>query len=65
MDASLFADAGGVFGQGWSGFAIEKLVPDVGVALRVRSSKAFFFQIQTAWSPLDHWQFFISFSAVP
>ena len=65
MDASLFTDAGGVFGQGWSGFAVEKLVPDVGAALRIRTSKAFFFQIQTAWSPLDQWQFFVSFSAVP
>jgi hypothetical protein len=65
MDASLFADAGGVFGQGFSGFAVEKLVPDVGMALRVRTAKAFYFQLQTAWSPLDHWQFYLSFSAVP
>jgi hypothetical protein len=65
MDASLFTDAGGVFGQGWSGFRVEKLVPDVGMALRVRTMKTFYFQIQSAWSPLDHWQFFVSFSAVP
>ena len=65
MDASLFADAGGVFGQGWSGFSVEKLRPDVGAGVRVRSSSAFFMWLQTAWSPSDGWQLFFTATAVP
>jgi hypothetical protein len=65
MDAVLFADAGGVFGKGWSGFAVDKLVPDVGVGLRIRTSRTFYFRLQTAWSPLEGIQFFFSANAVP
>jgi outer membrane protein assembly factor BamA len=65
MDAVLFADAGGVSGKGWSGFQINELVPDVGVGLRIRTSRSFYFRIQTAWSPLEGVQFFFSANAVP
>jgi hypothetical protein len=65
MDAVLFADAGGVFGEWFHGFNVGKLVPDVGAGLRIRTHTAFYFRLQTAWSAADGWQFFIAATTVP
>jgi hypothetical protein len=49
MDGSLFFDYGGVFGPGFSRFAVGDLRPDVGLGLRVHSSSKFMMRIQVAY----------------
>jgi outer membrane protein assembly factor BamA len=65
MDASLFTDAGGVFGPHWQNFSVQKLVPDVGFGVRIRTATSFVMRMQVAWSPADGWQFFVAATAVP
>jgi outer membrane protein assembly factor BamA len=65
MDASLFTDFGGVFGRHWNDFELEKLKPDVGAGIRIRTSTSFLLRLQTAWSPADGWQLFVAATAVP
>jgi hypothetical protein len=65
MDASLFTDAGGVFGQNFSDFNVTQLKPDIGAGIRIRTSQSFLFRLQLAWSPADGVQFFVSATAVP
>jgi outer membrane protein assembly factor BamA len=60
MDFTLFAEYGGVFGRGFDGFAIERMRPDVGGGLRLRSSETFFARAQAAYGWGDGWQFFFS-----
>jgi outer membrane protein assembly factor BamA len=60
MDATLFAEYGGVFGQGFEGFSFNRMLPDVGGGLRVRSSDSFFMRMQVAYGWGDGWQAFFS-----
>jgi hypothetical protein len=65
MDAALFVDEGGVFGYGFDGFSVAKLRPDVGVGLRVRTSKALYCRLQTAWSAAEGFQLYLAASTAP
>lgn len=60
MDATLFAEYGGVFGQHFDGFSFARMKPDVGAGIRVRSSDAFFARAQVAYGWGDGWQAFFS-----
>jgi outer membrane protein assembly factor BamA len=60
MDASLFAEYGGVFGRRFTGFSIERMRPDVGAGVRLRSSDAFYVRAQAAYGWGEGWQFFLS-----
>ena len=60
MDASLFTEYGGVFGQHFEGASFDRMKPDVGAGVRVRSSDAFFARAQVAYGWGDRWQFFFS-----
>jgi outer membrane protein assembly factor BamA len=60
MDATLFTEYGGVFGPAFEGFDIERMRPDVGAGVRVRSSDTFFARAQVAYGWGDGWQFFFS-----
>ncbi|MDB4970907.1 MAG: hypothetical protein JWN44_6596 [Myxococcales bacterium] len=60
MDATIFTEYGGVFGRAFEGFALERMKPDVGAGIRVRSSDAFFARAQFAYGWGDRWQFFFS-----
>jgi outer membrane protein assembly factor BamA len=60
MDASLFSEYGGVFGQHFEGLSFDRMKPDVGAGLRLRSSDAFFARVQVAYGWGDRWQFFFS-----
>jgi hypothetical protein len=65
MDASVFAEYGGVFAQHFGDFDSERLHPDVGAGVRIRSSRLFLFRMQVAYGWSDGWQFFISASPYP
>jgi outer membrane protein assembly factor BamA len=65
MDASIFAEAGGVQGIFFQGFNVAQLHPDVGIGVRLRTSSRFLLRLQTAWSPSDGIQFFIAGSVLP
>ena len=60
MDASLFAEYGGVFGPRFAGFSLERMRPDVGAGVRLRSSDAFYVRAQAAYGWGGGWQFFLS-----
>lgn len=60
MDASLFAEYGGVFGRGFEGFSIDRMRPDAGAGVRLRSSDSFYLRAQFAYGWGDGWQFFVS-----
>jgi hypothetical protein len=60
MDATLFAEYGGVFGRGYEGFSLQRMRPDVGAGVRVRSSDTFFARAQLAYGWGDGWQAFFS-----
>jgi hypothetical protein len=60
MDATLFGEYGGVFGPNFQGFNFNRMVPDVGAGIRVRSSDAFFARAQVAYGWGDGWQAFFS-----
>jgi outer membrane protein assembly factor BamA len=60
MDATLFAEYGGVFGPRWEGFSFDRMKPDVGAGVRLRSSDTFFARIQLAYGWGDGWQAFFS-----
>jgi hypothetical protein len=48
-DAAVFADWGGVFDRNFGGFAIDRMVPDVGVGLRIRTQSSFLVRLQLAY----------------
>ncbi len=60
MDATLFGEYGGVFGPGWQGFALDRMRPDVGAGVRLRSSDSFFARAQVAYGWGDGLQLFFS-----
>jgi len=60
MDASLFSEYGGVFGQHFDGVRFDRMKPDVGAGVRLRSSDAFFARLQVAYGWGDGFQFFFS-----
>jgi outer membrane protein assembly factor BamA len=60
MDASLFSEYGGVFGQHFEGASLDRMKPDVGAGVRLRSSDSFFARAQVAYGWGDRWQFFFS-----
>lgn len=60
MDATLFGEYGGVFGRSFEGFAFNRMLPDVGGGVRLRSSDSFFARAQVAYGWGDGWQFFFS-----
>lgn len=63
MDATIFTEYGGVFGRGFEGFSLERMKPDVGAGIRLRSSDSFFARAQVAYGWGDRWQFFFSVNA--
>ncbi|MCU1278163.1 MAG: hypothetical protein JWM53_1709 [bacterium] len=60
MDASIFSEYGGVFGQHFEGFNFDRMKPDVGAGVRLRSSDTFFARAQVAYGWGDRWQLFFS-----
>ncbi len=60
MDATIFAEYGGVFGRAFEGFSFRRMTPDVGAGVRVRSSDTFFARAQFAYGFGDGWQAFFS-----
>lgn len=60
MDASLFVEYGGVFGRRFDGFSVERMRPDVGAGVRLRSSDAFYVRAQAAYGWGGGWQLFLS-----
>jgi hypothetical protein len=48
-DASIFVDYGGVFGKRFDGFGFDRMVPDVGVGLRLHSRSNFVVRLQLAY----------------
>jgi outer membrane protein assembly factor BamA len=60
MDATVFGEYGGVFGRGFDGFAFDRMLPDVGGGVRLRSSDSFFARAQIAYGWGDGWQAFFS-----
>ena len=60
LDATIFAEYGGVFGRGFEGASLDRMRPDLGVGFRLRSSDAFFARVQAAYGWGDRWQFFLS-----
>jgi outer membrane protein assembly factor BamA len=65
MDAALFTDWGGVFGKGWNGFDVRKMVPDLGLALRLRTTYRMFFRLQLAYGFGEGWYFSFTASVNP
>jgi hypothetical protein len=63
MDASLFAEYGGVFGRDFIGFGLGRMRPDVGAGVRLRSSSDFYVRAQVAYGWGDGLQLFLSFNA--
>lgn len=49
MDAALFVDYGGVFGPHFSGFSFDKMIPAVGGAIRVRTSRQLIMRLHVAY----------------
>ena len=60
MDATLFAEYGGVFGQAFQGFELSRMRPDVGGGVRLRSSDSFYARAQVAYGWGDGMQAFFS-----
>src|SRR6185312_8319702 len=60
MDATVFGEYGGVFGPAFQGFSIERMKPDVGAGVRLRSSDTFYARAQVAYGWGDGWQAFFS-----
>ena len=60
MDATAFAEYGGVFGRRFDGFGFDRMKPDVGAGVRLRSSDTFFARAQVAYGWGDGWQAFFS-----
>ncbi len=60
MDATVFGEYGGVFGRGFEGFSFERMAPDLGAGVRLRSSDTFFARAQVAYGFGDGWQAFFS-----
>jgi hypothetical protein len=48
-DAALFFDLGSTSGKYFQGISLEELRPDFGIALRVRSSKRFYYRFHIAY----------------
>jgi len=67
MDAMLFADWGGVFGQRFAGFSVDAMVPALGGGLRVRTYSQFFLSMEGAYGfgSSNGWQFFFAASTEP
>jgi hypothetical protein len=49
MDAALFVDYGGMFGPRFRDFSFDKMIPAIGGALRVRSTRQLFLRVQIAY----------------
>lgn len=49
MDAAIFTDWGGVFGQRFQGFAIDRIVPNVGVGIQIHTAHHFVLRAQVAY----------------
>jgi hypothetical protein len=62
-DAVLFADYGGTFGKGFSGFSFDRLYPDVGAGVRIRTSSRVLFRVQAAYGFPDGLQFYLTAGA--
>jgi hypothetical protein len=63
MDAVTFVEYGGVFGRRFEGFSFDRMRPDVGVGVRLRSSDAFFVRAHVAYGwgdGGDGWQASVS-----
>jgi hypothetical protein len=60
LDASLFADYGGVFGQNFAGFGAQQMQPDVGIGVRLITSGRFVIRAQLAYGFGEGFNFSIS-----
>jgi hypothetical protein len=60
MDAAIFVDYGGVFGQWYSGFGAARMQPDLGMALRLFSRDRFWLRVQFAYGWGEGWRFTIA-----
>ncbi len=49
VDGAIFVDYGGVFGQNYANFGARRMQPDVGVALRIVTSREFFIRAQLGY----------------
>ncbi|MCU1281779.1 MAG: hypothetical protein JWM53_5325, partial [bacterium] len=49
VDAALFVDYGGVFGQNYANFGARRMQPDLGVALHVVTSREFYIRVQLGY----------------
>jgi hypothetical protein len=56
-------DAGGVGGKYFRD--LDRIHPSVGGGLRIRTSGEFFLRVDSAWSPFDGFQVYMSTSVVP
>jgi outer membrane protein assembly factor BamA len=64
-DAFLFGDYGGVFGQSYTNLSADKLLPDVGGGLRLRTSTHLYLSGQVAYGFPDGIQFYLTFGTGP
>jgi hypothetical protein len=60
MDAAIFGEYGGVFGRGFEGFSVNRMAPDLGAGVRLRSSDTFYARAQVAYGFGDGLQAFFS-----
>jgi hypothetical protein len=60
MDATLFADWGGVFARDFSDFNVHQMNPDVGFGVRLHTSRRYFFRKQFAYGFDSGWQIYLS-----
>jgi len=64
-DALLFVDYGGTFGFGYRDFQLDKLHPNVGIGIRLRTSRRVYLRFQVAYGWPDGVQFYVVSSAGP
>ena len=60
VDGAIFVDYGGVFGQNYANFGARRMQPDVGVALRIVTSREFFIRAQLGYGFGEGFNFTLS-----
>jgi hypothetical protein len=64
-EAMLFVDYGGTFGRSFQNFSFADMKPDVGIGIKVRSSRAVVVRLQLAYGFPDGVQFYLVTTAGP
>jgi hypothetical protein len=64
-DGMIFGDWGGTFGRDFHDIAASRMHGDIGVGLRMHSTKRFFVRLQVAYGFGEGFQFYISGSPTP